>query len=63
LQVVLGLVLIAASVLYTKNKTWVWIALIASIIALPTGGGYFIGAILGIIGAALALKGKDRKGK
>ncbi len=62
-HVIFGILLILAAMWAEKKKSWAWIGLVVSIIALIFGGGYYIGAILGIIGAALALKGVPKKGK
>jgi len=63
IHVIFGILLILAAMWAEKKKSWAWIGLVVSIIALIFGGGYYIGAILGIIGAALALKGAPKKGK
>ena len=63
MHVIFGIVLILSGLWCEKKKAWAWIGLIFSIIALVMGGGLYIGPILGIIGAALALKGSPKKGK
>ena len=63
IHIILGILLILAAMWYGKSKTWAWVGLVIGIIALLAGGGLYVGAILGIIGAALALKEAPAKGK
>ncbi|MEM3638337.1 MAG: DUF6114 domain-containing protein [Conexivisphaerales archaeon] len=56
---VLGLIVLVAALMVNANPSrstqWGIIALVASALSLLAMGGFFIGAILGIIGAALAI--------
>lgn len=51
--VILGAVMLRASP--KDSSTWGVIILIFSLLSLPSGGGFFIGAILGLVGGILAL--------
>ncbi len=54
-------VLIGAVMLYTRPSnasTWGLLVLIFSIVSFFGMGGFFIGAILGVVGGALALAGR-----
>ena len=59
ISIILGiLILVGAVMLYTKpeqTKTWGTVILVLAVVSLFFGGGFLIGAILGIIGGILAL--------
>ncbi len=64
LSIVFGvLILVGAVMLYTKPEqaqSWGIVILVLSVVSLFFGGGFFIGALLGIIGGILALTTKQQ---
>lgn len=56
------LVLVGAVMMYTQPRqttTWGIIVLVFSIVSFSGGGGFFVGAILGLVGGILALAWKQ----
>ena len=52
------LIILGATILYTRPEqaqTWGIVILILSVLSLLSGGGFFVGSILGILGGVLAL--------
>lgn len=60
--IVAGLIVLYGAYMLTakpkENKTWGVLILVLSIVSLFSGGGFFIGAIFGILGGVLALSKK-----
>lgn len=57
-----AVILLGAVMLYVRPseaRTWGLIILVFSILSLPAMGGFFVGAILGIVGGVLTISGKD----
>lgn len=66
LGIVLGIIIVIGSLqirsgVPNKVRTWSIIVLVLSIISIFTGGGFFIGFILGLVGGILGLVWKPSK--